>query len=449
MERHGDRKRPSVAGGRRADHPDGREYLRLGLTAVVLVAASCVLFVARWWIAAAVMCILTVVFVVGCLAVGALFARFAVGRKPSRSSASSETASTRRENEGKLGARITGAMSDLGELLFAANDPSAERAVRKELERRGIDPESEEERAADRAVGPLLSCIPPADNAFSGPNMPEMWRARLLDERLGERGLTLAWLETVPAWKLVRIDAEDGVELVGHVMDSNPGSGLWAVLVHGYHGTWREMIQYARRWSSAGYNLLVVEQRAHGRSGGRLSGMGWLERRDVVSWCRWLEGGGAGVPCTEAVLHGHSMGAATVAIASAECDLPACVCAAVVDCAFTSAWAAFERSMASVDVPCRPAIDLMRLYLLLCKGGYDVARADAVKALSKPGVPVLVVHGEEDPLVPVEMARELYGAADREKRLLLVPGAGHCQAVLADGDGYFDAVLDFVGSREG
>ena len=426
--------------------PDGREYLRLGLTAGALAAVSCALFAARWWVAAVVLCILTVVFVAGCLAVGALFARFVVGRKPSKSSDVPAGGATRGK-EGGLGARVSGAVSDLGTLIFAAGDPQADRAAREELARRGIDPDDPAVRADDRAVGPMLACMPPADDAFSGAGMPAATRAHLRDERLAERERTLAWLGSAPEWELVRIAAEDGVDLAGHVLAADPSSGRWVVLVHGYRGTWRETIQYARRWSQAGYNLLAVEQRAHGRSGGEVSGMGWLERRDLVAWCRWLaEGTGAGLPCSRIVLHGHSMGAATVAIASAEPDLPDAACAAVADCAFSSAWAAIVCSMTAADVPCRPALDLMRLHLRLRRGGYDIARADAAAALAKPGLPVLVVHGEADPLVPVEMGRALYDAAAREKRLLVVPGAGHCQAVLADGDGYFETVLDFVES---
>ncbi len=417
--------------GRRSG-PDAREYVRLGLIGVILTGGAAACWALRWWVAAVPLTLLAVVFWGGCYAVGALVARFIVAPKPSKVAEASG---------GKEGGAVRRAVADLGAVLFAARDAAAERAERAVLAERGLDPDNPDERLTDRAVGPMLALLPPADGAFAR-GMDAAVRARLLDARLAERARTAEWLRGAAGWELVGIDAEDGTPLAGHVLRTRPEGGRWVLLAHGYRGTWRETIEYARRWAQAGYNLLAVEQRAHGRSGGRFTGMGWLERRDVVAWCRWLAAGGT--PCTEVVLHGHSMGAATVAIASAEVDLPACVRAAVVDCAFSSAWEAFTVSLDSLGIPARPSLDLMRLYLLTKRGGYDVLKADAGRALAEPGLPVLFVHGEDDPLVPVAMTRALYDGAARTKRILLVPGAGHCQSVLADGDGYFEAVLGFV-----
>ncbi len=424
--------------------PDAREYVRLGLIGAVVTGGAVACYIAQWWVLAVLLTLLAVVFWGGCYAVGALFARFIVAPKPSSSSAQKAGPGADGKRSGKKGGTVRRAVLDLGAMLFTAHDAAAERAARADLAARGLDPDDPVEKQVDRAVGPMLALLPPADDAFAR-GMGAQARTHLRDERLEERERTWEWLEgDVPAWELVGVEAEDGVSLAGHVLRAHPEGGCWALLVHGYRGTWRETIQYARRWAAEGYNLLAVEQRAHGRSGGAWTGMGWLERRDVAVWCHWLAEGGAGAPCGEIVLHGHSMGAATVALASAEPDLPACTRAAVVDCAFSSAWAAFTWSLDHVGMPARPSLDLMRLYLLTKRGGYDIVKADAVPALAKPGLPVLFVHGEDDPLVPVEMTRRLYAEANRTKRLLLVPGAGHCQAVLADGDGYFAAVRSFL-----
>ena len=68
-----------------------------------------------------------------------------------------------------------------------------------------------------------------------------------------------------------------------------------------------------------GHNLLLIDERAHGRSEGRTITFGIQERWDVESWARFaVERFGADV---QIILYGVSMGAATVLMA-AGLDLP-------------------------------------------------------------------------------------------------------------------------------
>ena len=67
-----------------------------------------------------------------------------------------------------------------------------------------------------------------------------------------------------------------------------------------------------------------------------------------------------------------------------------------------------------------------------------------IDALARTRVPVLLVHGEGDAVVPVSMAREL-AAAGTGHELMTFAGAGHCCAVFADPGRYWDGVLGFVG----
>ena len=48
--------------------------------------------------------------------------------------------------------------------------------------------------------------------------------------------------------------------------------------------------------------------------------------------------------------------------------------------------------------------------------------------VSKNKVPLLLIHGDADDLVPTEMATELYEAASGENELWIVPDAGHTKA---------------------
>lgn len=285
--------------------------------------------------------------------------------------------------------------------------------------------------------------------------LSEPERAQVEANRVAEADATRAWVASLAggaSFETVETVSDDGCRLVGHVLACNPGSPRWLVFVHGFEGTWRAGMTHARRAAEQGFNLLFVELRAHGASGGDWVGAGWLDRRDVVAWCSWLAtraGDGARV-----VVAGQSMGAASVLMAAAEEDLAPQVVACVADCAYTDFWNVAVRAIARGGGqkranPVHPLIDVQRLMLRLRRGGYDVARARPVDAISRSRVPVVLVHGEDDALVPsymAEMLSEAAGgaAAGEGHELVLVPSAGHCLSALADPERYYGAVFSFV-----
>ena len=60
-------------------------------------------------------------------------------------------------------------------------------------------------------------------------------------------------------------------------------------------------------------------------------------------------------------------------------------------------------------------------------------------------LPLLVIHGQEDQIVPVELATDLYRAVAAEsKDILLIPGAGHNNVIATAQEAYFDSVKQFL-----
>jgi len=74
-----------------------------------------------------------------------------------------------------------------------------------------------------------------------------------------------------------------------------------------------------------------------------------------------------------------------------------------------------------------------------------IARHDTRARLAELSMPVLVLHGTEDALIPASAARELASLIPRA-RLVLVPGAGHVIATDAE-DETASALLDFLASH--
>lgn len=235
-----------------------------------------------------------------------------------------------------------------------------------------------------------------------------------------------------------QVNAEDGVSLVAKAYRQD--GHRWVILVHGYMCTWRDMMDYSGMYLKEGFSLLVPDQRAHGRSGGKYTGMGWLERRDMVCWIREIL---QQDPQAEIVLHGVSMGAATVMMTAGEA-LPDNVKAVVEDCGYASVERIFRDELKTIFR--LPAFPLLHQASWVAKlvAGYDFREASSVEQLKKTKLPVLFIHGSMDAFVQPYMQDLCFAAAAGEKEYLRVEDASHTQAYARQPEEYREKVLGFV-----
>lgn len=275
--------------------------------------------------------------------------------------------------------------------------------------------------------------------------LPHRRRERLLEAREREAEASWEWSQAIPGFSEVTIEAEDGVPLVAHELACAPGSVRWVVFAHDYRGSWTEGMEHARHLAEHGYNLLLPELRGHGASGGDYVGLGWLDRRDLVAWCRDLVARhGQDV---EVVLMGRSLGATAVCLAAGERDLPGQVRAVVSDSAYVDTWNFLLQRIRYTGLEPHPTADFARLLFRGRKGGYDVAAGDAEAAVEASELPLLFLHGRADTECSAYHAARLYMAAggrDAGNRLVTFPRAGHCHEALLDPEGFYGAIWSFL-----
>lgn len=236
------------------------------------------------------------------------------------------------------------------------------------------------------------------------------------------------WLNDSPR-EDVYIKSEDGLRLHGTWFHGDPdASGRRKIILcfHGYTGKgMSDFTCMANFYLRHGYQVILVDQRAHGDSEGDYVGFGCLDRKDALRWIGFvLEQ--AGKDCG-IWLHGLSMGAATVLMTSG-LKLPAQVRGIISDCAFTSAWDVFSHVLK--DQYHMPPYPILKLSDSMVKkrAGYGLKECSASEEVKKAKAPILMIHGEADTFVPVRMCREIYGNIASKKDILLVPGAGHAES---------------------
>lgn len=213
----------------------------------------------------------------------------------------------------------------------------------------------------------------------------------------------------------------------------------YALVCHGYTSKAKHMAGFVNKFHSLGYNVLAVDARAHGDSEGTKIGMGWAERFDVIEWINYII---SLEPDAQIILHGVSMGASTVLMASGE-ELPKNVKAIIADCGYTSEWDEFRQEADVLHIPWFPVLNASSA-ISKVRDGYDFKQASAVEQVKKSHTPTLFIHGSEDELVPYGMLNELYSAANCEKEILTIQGAGHALSSSVAPELYWNTVENFL-----
>ena len=209
--------------------------------------------------------------------------------------------------------------------------------------------------------------------------------------------------------------------------------------VHGFQShAWNEFAPHIKFYRSVGFGMLLVDDRAHGDSEGEYVTMGVKDRRDCICWAEYLvKRFGTD---TKILLHGVSMGGATVLSASGEKDLPQQVQGVISDCGFTCVKDSFSYQIASMyHIPPAFPVRVCQWYALH-KAGFDFAEARPVDQVRNAGVPILFVQGKDDIMVPEYMVHRLYEACSSEKKLLIVEHANHAESIALNPEAYHQAI---------
>jgi len=238
----------------------------------------------------------------------------------------------------------------------------------------------------------------------------------------------------------VSITSFDGLKLAGTWLETENPKGT-IILAHGYRSC--KLVEFSMVldfYQSYGLNILLPDQRAHGKSEGRIITFGVKECQDMKKWIEWINENQNDRPI---ILSGLSMGASTVLFLADEA-LPANVKGIIGDCGFTSPWEIISCVFRNVThLPAGPSLWVAELFARIF-GGFSLREKNTKEVLQNSKLPVLMVHGTEDGFVPCEMTKQGYAACTGEKEIFLVEGADHGLSFLKDSQRYKEKVLAFL-----
>jgi len=228
------------------------------------------------------------------------------------------------------------------------------------------------------------------------------------------------------AYEDVRFPASDGITLHGWWIPA-PGARVTLVWFHGNAGNIGDRVHnigFLHR--VVGVNVFIFDYRGYGQSQGN--------RSDLSEEATYRDGRGAlahlssrpDASRTRLVYFGRSLGAA-VAVELARARPPAGL---ILETAFTTL-----KDVARVHYPFVPLWFLRTKY-------------ESLHKIPEIRVPLLILHGDRDEVVPLEQAKRLYAAANEPKQLYVIRGASHNDTYVVGGAAYFDVWSHFLNSLE-
>ena len=235
------------------------------------------------------------------------------------------------------------------------------------------------------------------------------------------------------------ITSFDELKLYAKFYEYKKGATI-EIMMPGYKGNAeRDLSGGIERAFAVGHSVLLVDQRASGKSEGNVISFGINERKDCLKWIDFVIENID--PDAKIILTGVSMGAATVLMTSGE-KLPKNVIGVLADCGYSTPKEIIMLYTKNMKLPpklCYPFIKLgARLY-----AKFNLSECSPIEAIKNANVPIIFYHGDEDTFVPHYMSVNMYKAYQNKKRLVSVKGAGHGASYVVDSKLYIDELKEF------
>lgn len=223
-----------------------------------------------------------------------------------------------------------------------------------------------------------------------------------------------------------------------HAYEIKNKLNTWVIIVHGYTNSALEMLDVAYNFYKKGYSILLIDQRAHGKSDGVYSTHGFYERKDMLSWIDYINK----KKKTKIILYGISMGG-TVIMRTVGENLPGNVICAIEDCGFISNYDQFYNQLKYLKFLPKPIISSFNIFSSIFFG-FNIYKFKPEEILMNGKIPFMFIHGSSDKLVPPKNAYDAYQLYKGKKKLLIIDEAKHMKSSIQDSKKYYNEIFNFI-----
>ena len=247
------------------------------------------------------------------------------------------------------------------------------------------------------------------------------------------------------AWREARADrirevhiVNDGLNLYGEYADL--GYDRAVIMIPGRTESLGYGYYFAKAYAACGYNILTIDQRAHGNSDGTYNTVGFEEHKDVLAWAAYLH---EELGMDSVLLHGICIGSSCALFALTSRDCPDYMSGMVAEGMYPTFYDSFKNHMIDLKKPTFPFMDLVCFWMKVFTG--HNMKHGPIHVIGSLRKPILMIHSKEDRYSLPEKAQELYDLCGSERKTLVWFEKGaHSKLRITDTDRYDGAITQFL-----
>lgn len=247
----------------------------------------------------------------------------------------------------------------------------------------------------------------------------------------------MAWSEEHKEKKKDVHIVSEGLNLYGEFYDF--GSDKTVILVAGRTEGLRYGYYFARPYSDCGYNVLTIDNRAHGESEGTYNTVGFEEHKDLLAWANYIH---ENHHSESIVFHGICIGSAGSLYALTSENCPSYIKGIVADGMYPNFWESFRNHMIELKKPMF-GLPFINAWMVLLTG--HSMRRGPIDVIHKLDRPILMLHGRQDLYSLPSEAEKLYEKCGSEtKKLVWFDVGGHSMLRFNNTEEYDGAIKEFL-----
>ncbi|MBR4761685.1 MAG: alpha/beta hydrolase [Clostridia bacterium] len=240
--------------------------------------------------------------------------------------------------------------------------------------------------------------------------------------------------------KKIQVDIKNGrFHLFGEYF--NFGGDKAVIIIAGRMESLLYSYFFAEAYRAAGYNVLVIDNRAHGLSSGIVNSLGYREYKDILAWGKFLheKKGNNGI-----VLHGICIGASTALFALTNKRCPDYFSALVAEGMYPTFGESFKNHMREDDHPIFPFAMGTEFYMWAISGA-NVVTDGPIKRIRNMQKPILFLHSKKDVFSTPDKAELLYSLCpSKNKKIVWFDKGIHSRIRINNAEKYDKVIIDFL-----
>lgn len=234
----------------------------------------------------------------------------------------------------------------------------------------------------------------------------------------------------------------DGLKLFGEYYDF--GSDRCVIILPGRCESLMYSYYFAPPYEKAGFNVLVIDTRCHGKSDGKYNTIGVKESNDVLLWAKLIH---EKFGNREIYFHGICIGTSSALFALNADRCPDYLKGFVTEGCYISFPETFKRHMIALKRPIFPVLQwaMLQIYRHTGTNVYKYKPITAIRKI-RPDCRVLFLYGEKDIFSIPEKSRQLFNACiAKDKTLVWFEKGGHSHLRINNTEKYDRAIIEFLG----